>query len=331
MHNLFQVKKKKGWSIINAYDSFKKLSALEIREKIIPYHYRPFDKKFIIYDENLIWSRSYPTMQHMLHDNIGLCFIRQFSGEGQYSHVFVSREIVDNRTFFSSKGVIQQAPLYLYKTESKPKKSQTMMLFEPATQYDSTGRMPNISQDIIEKLERAYKKKFTSKDLTPEDILHYSYAVLYSNIYRKKYVEFLKIDFPRIPFTIDYKLFIRVVTLGKSLAELHLEPTKIKTIVVQFSGTGESVIEKPIFSEKEKCVYINGTKYFKGISKEMWEYNIGGYQVLKRYLDWRKGEKLDSFQYYCQVASVIQQTTKIQREIDEVFEKIESKVVELKK
>jgi predicted helicase len=60
------------------------------------------------------------------------------------------------------------------------------------------------------------------KELSPEEIFYYIYGVLYSNIYRQKYEEFLQIDFPRIPFTSDYQLFQETSQLGKQLVELHL-------------------------------------------------------------------------------------------------------------
>lgn len=327
LHILFQVKKKKGWSIINAYDSLKQLSSSEIMEKIIPYHYRPFDKRYIIYDETLIWSRSYPTMQHMLHDNIGLCFIRQFSGEGQYSHVLVSKEIVDNRTFFSSKGIIQQAPLYLYKTKSK-RKSQTMMLFEPEAAYDNKGRIPNISLAVIEKLEKAYKKKFGSKDLTPEHILHYCYAILYSNIYREKYVEFLKIDFPRIPFTGEYKLFIELAKVGEELTELHLLKHKaLNKPVAKYKGKGDDQVKKPKYDEEKHIVFINEKNYFEGITPEVWNYYVGGYQVMEKYLKDRKGRAMDDPGHYCKIATSLSLTIELQLIADNLYKKIEKKVI----
>ena len=266
-------------------------------------------------------------MQHMLHDNIGLCFIRQFSGEGQYSHVLVSKEIVDNRTFFSSKGIIQQAPLYLYKTKSK-RKSQTMMLFEPETAYDNKGRIPNISLAVIEKLEKAYKKKFGSKDLTPEHILHYCYAILYSNICREKYVEFLKIDFPRIPFTGEYKLFIELAKVGEELTELHLlEHKALNKPVAKYKGKGDDQVKKPKYDEEKHIVFINEKNYFEGITPEVWNYYVGGYQVMEKYLKDRKGRAMDDPGHYCKIATSLSLTIELQLIADNLYKKIEKKVI----
>ena len=85
------------------------------------------------------------------------------------------------------------------------------MLFEPEAVYDSKDRIPNIDKDVYEKLNKTFKKK-----LTPEEILYYIYAIFYSNIYREKYAEFLKIDFPRVPFTADYKVFSKMADFGNN-------------------------------------------------------------------------------------------------------------------
>ena len=117
-----------------------------------------------------------------------------------------------------------------------------MMLFEPEAEYGSEGKKPNITSKVFEQLEKAYKKK-----PTPEQILHYCYAVLYSNIYREKYAEFLKIDFPRVPFTSDYNLFLQMAELGEELGQLHLLESKaLDKPVAKFRGNGDSMIEKPV-------------------------------------------------------------------------------------
>jgi predicted helicase len=257
-----------------------------------------------------------------------LCFMRQYSGDDPYSHALVSEEMVDNRTFFSSKGIIQQAPLYLYDTDQKKKgiSFQTMMLFEPKVEYGkSKGKRANIAQEVFEQLKNAY-----GKVPTPEQILGYCYAVLYSNTYREKYAEFLKIDFPRIPFTKNYELFKEMSGLGNELIELHLLKHKsLNNPIVKYRGKGtDDTIERPVYDEEKETVHINEHRYFENVSPEVWNYQIGGYKVLDHYLKDRKGRQMDDAGHYCKMGTSIAKTIDVQKEIDKLFPKVEKRVIE---
>ena len=170
---------------------------------------------------------------------------------------------------------------------------------------------------MVKSLTEAY-----GKEPTPEEIFYYVYGILYSNTYRKKYAEFLKIDFPRIPFTKDRSLFLKIGELGKQLVDLHLlkfpEPEKP---VARFQGEGDGKVEKPVYKEKEKRVYINGTQYFEGIEKEVWTYQVGGYQVMDKWLKDRKGALLShkDIVHYCKIASSLQKTIELQSSLDALY------------
>ena len=209
--------------------------------------------------------------------------------------------------------------------EEKKKKNalQSMMLFEPEVEYDKKGRTANIAPKVFEQLENAYKKK-----PTPEQILYYCYGILYSNGYREKYAEFLKIDFPRIPFTADYKLFLQMARLGEELSELHLMKHKsLNRPVAKYKGSGEDLIEKPNYDIESKTVFINKTKYFEGIESEVWNYHIGGYQVLEKYLKDRKGRQMEDPATYCKIAMAIAETIRIQQQLNPFFSKIETSCI----
>ncbi|GEM_PF-1613659 len=165
-------------------------------------------------------------------------------------------------------------------------------------------------------------------NITPEEIFYYIYAVLYSNIYRTKYAEFLKIDFPRVPFTKDYDLFSKMGGYGKRLVDLHLlKSGELDPPVAKFQGKGENKIEKLRYVEKENRVYINQNQYFEGIPKEVWEYQIGGYQVCDKWLKDRKGRPLDDIRTYCRIATAIQKTIEIQKAIDIIYPEAERETV----
>jgi predicted helicase len=288
---------------------------------ILPILYRPFDKRHIYYSKWVVERPIYDTMKHIvkIKGNLGLCFMRQYSGNTAYNHAMISDCMVDNRAFFSSKGVIQIAPLYVLPNNGNGGNGD---LFN-APKYDPE---PNIAKNIYETLKEHYSSR-----LKPEQILSYIYAILYSNTYREKYAEFLKIDFPRIPFTSDYSLFQQLAKLGNELTELHLlKHSSLNKPISKFKGKGDNdSIVKPIYSEEEERVYINDDKYFDNITPEIWNYQIGGYQIAKQLLKWRVKKSLDSnsISHYCKIMTVIKITIEMQKEIDAIYYKAEKRVL----
>jgi predicted helicase len=199
------------------------------------------------------------------------------------------------------------------------------MLFEPETEYGNSNKEPNIDKKIYQTLNQNY-----GHELTPEEILYYIYAVFYSNIYREKYAEFLKIDFPRVPFTTDYKVFSKMAALGNELVDLHLmKSSRLNTLVSKFQGEGENdVIEEIIFRPEESRIYINSEKYFDNVAPQVWDYQVGGYRVLQKYLKDRKGRKMDDFVHYSQIITALNYTIEIQQEIDTFYSEAEKEVIE---
>jgi predicted helicase len=314
LHDFFQINRKKGWDIRKAWKMLQSIPDSELKKYILPIAYRPFCNRYIFWHDSIVWRTVKRIMQHMVEDNIGICFVRQYSGNTTYSHFIVSEYMVDNRAFFSSKGIIQLAPLYLY-----PDK-KNINLFN----HNQTEKIPNITPLIFEKLSECYKQK-----PTPEEILYYIYGLFYSNIYRETYAEFLKIDFPRIPFTSDYDLFMEIGKLGKELTALHLlKSSKLDSPIAKYQGSGDNDrIEKVIYEEDEQRIYINKEKYFEVISPKVWNYNIGGYQVLHKYLKDRKDRMIDDAPRYCRIVTALYKTIEIQKQIDKLYPEIEKNLI----
>src|SRR3989339_417210 len=286
---------------------------------ITPYSYRPFDNRFICYRPELIDRDRYDVMQHFLKDNLGLIFPRKVD---IFCHGFVTKNVTDvsagGRISGSETNV---APLYLYPEKSASEKHSSvrnLMLFEP--QIDYGERKPNISPGLIEQLTRHFKKT-----PSPEQIFFYIYAVLYSNTYRTKYAEFLKIDFPRIPFTKDYKLFGKMAEYGERLVDLHLlRSPELDPPIARFQGKGDNRVEKLRYEDAR--LFINKDQYFEGIEPEVFEYQIGGYQVCEKWLKDRKDRKLslDDIKHYCNIVTAIKNTIEIQNKIDNIYQKVEN-------
>ena len=310
----FKLKDTRGWKLTEAR---KELARDEDWDtyftKIL---YRPFDLRHIYYTQEIIdWPRP-EVMRHMMQENLGLVTVRQVA-EGLFNHVFVGNAIIESRVTLSNKGIAYLFPLYLYPdTDKKDLFRQTK---EPET------REPNISPELFAALSEVYKK-----ELTPEEILYYIYAILYSNTYRTKYAEFLKIDFPRIPFTKHCELFGKMAEYGKRLVDLHLlKSPELDPPVAKFQGKGDEKVEKLRYNENEGRVYLNKIQYFEGITEEVYEYQIGGYQVCCKWLKDRKGRRLslDDIKHYCKIATSLQKTIEIQKALDDIYPEVEKETV----
>jgi len=294
------------------------------KNKILPILYRPFDIRYTYYTGKSRGFHCRPRpgiMSNMIQDNLGLCVGRagQVVGlEKPWNIVFCSNFIEDFNLFYRGGSV--NLPLYTYPHTNKKD------LFRHAKEIGK--RLPNIQPEFFATLSEVYKK-----ELSPEEIFQYIYAILYSIVYRTKYAEFLKIDFPRIPFTKNYSLFIKMAKCGEKLVDIHLLKSKeLDPPVAKFQGKGDNKVEKLRYNEKQKCVYFNKSQYFEGITEEIWQYQIGGYQVCSKWLKDRKGRvlSLGDIKHYCKVVTALKSTIEIQKEIDELYPKIEERIIEYK-
>lgn len=319
LHEYFKINKKKGWSIRKAWNSLQSISDSELEKYVLKVLYRPFDVKWIFYHDSVVWRTVKRVMQHMMQENLGLLTCRQQSKVGFY-HALVCENIVESCAVSNKTREIGYLfPLYLYKSVDKNH------LFDENKETPSE-KTPNISPELFEKFYQSY-----GKSPSPEEIFYYIYGVLYSNVYRAKYAEFLKMDFPRVPFTSDYEVFKEVSKLGESLVYLHpLKAPDLDSPISKYQGKGLNLVEKVIYGEPEKRIYINKDNYFDNIDKEVFEYQIGGYRVLSKWLKDRKGRylSLEEITTYSRIATALRRTIETQQQIDEIYPEIEKSSVE---
>ena len=252
-----------------------------------PYAYRPFDTRFINYDLSKVVRHRYSVMQHMLKANIALCTSRQQSTTA-FQHALVVNGLCDMCTVsLQTRETTYCFPLYIYTNDDKT---------------------PNLNPQIVRKIESKVGQT------TPESIFDYIYGVLHSPSYREKYREFLKIDFPRIPYPENKDKFEHYRKYGDQLRKLHLM-TDIPPSSVTFPIGGNCVVDKPVYDNGR--VYINKTQYFDNIPKSAWEFYIGGYQPAQKYLKDRKGRALsvDEVEHYEKIITVLLETDRIMQEI----------------
>ncbi len=326
------------------YDRAKKeLADGSYRNRIRQILYRPFDIRYTVFDRNVAVHRRERVMNQMLAgENLGLMFMRQVALQDAYTHFGVARTLVDNRAFYSNKGIMSFSPLYIY----------------PSAQEISSGlyspdeRRPNLEPRFTQHMERHLDLYFIPdgngdlhETFGPEDVFHYIYAIFHSPSYRRRYDQFLRADFPRVPNIDDVELFRALVGLGRQLTGLHLmDSSTLDNSEISFPVPGDNVIEKgyPKYfppgdsvsgqevSLEQGRVYISKDdsksgkrgQYFVGISPKMWEFRIGGYQPMKKWLKDRKGRVLffDDLNHYQRMGFALAETGRLMEEIDAAIE-----------
>jgi predicted helicase len=291
-------------------------------QKIQKVTYRPFDNRYVYYDTKLVERSREKVMQHMLnHNNLAIVINKPAQGGPDfYTDVFVTNTIIDQSTFSAMKRSAFICPLYIYSETT----AQTSLLNEIV-------RTPNLNMEIVNKMAADLGMCFSpekpdyntqtveTNQLYPIDILDYIYAVLHSPSYREKYKEFLKIDFPRVPYPKSQRQFIDLVDLGSQLREIHLlESPVVEKRITQFNIDGSNVVGKPTY--KDGNVYINELQYFANVPEVAWNFYIGGYQPAQKWLKDRKDRELsyEDILHYQKVIVALKETDRIMKLIDEV-------------
>ena len=280
-----------------------------------PFLYRPFDTRFTYYtgeSRGFICMPRPKVMRHMMAGpNLGLISSRQQSQVGiEWSLCGVTRLIIESCAISNKTREINYLfPLYVYPKEFR--------------------REPNINQDFIKALSTSIGLDFIpggagnlETTFGPEDVFHYIYAILHSPEYRRRYADFLKSDFPRIPLTNDRKLFTKLAALGKQLAALHLMETEGENPPA-FPVVGSNRMEKVRYTPPNNGlpgrVWINRDQYFEGVAPETWTFAIGGYRPAEKWLKDRKDRVLsfDDITHYRAICATLAETPGIMTQIDE--------------
>ncbi len=277
-------------------------------DSILPITYRPFDTKYIYFDNRIIWRPRSKVMQHLLYDdNIGLVTSRQCVSDWRY--ILCTKNICEfNLTGTAGRfGSGYVFPLYVYDSD--------------------TLRHPNLKLEIVNKiaanigLEFETEKSGDRDKFAPIDILDYIYAILHSPAYREKYKEFLKTDFPRVPYPTSADEFRRLVGIGSELRRIHLmEHSGLDNFLTQYPVAGNNVVEKirwEALAEEIGRVWINDEQYFDNMPLTAWEFYIGGYQPAQKWLKDRSGQVLgyDDIRHYQRIIKALSMTDELMKTI----------------
>lgn len=296
-----------------SYKITQKIRGLKYNSKYIsPIQYRPFDYRFTYYDPKIISRPAQKVMPSILKGSIALLSCRQQS-TFDFQHILVTNIISEVCTVsLQTKETTYVFPLYTYLDSS-----------EQITIDNNNSRFPNLNFEIVNKIAENLKLKFTFEKIenintfAPIDIFDYIYAILHSPSFREKYKEFLKIDFPRIPYPENKETFWHLVKLGGALRTIHLlENPIVEKYITSYPISGSNIVEKPEF--KGAKVFINKEQYFDNVPEVAWNFYIGGYQPAQKWLKYRKGKDLsvEDIFHYQKIIVALTETDRIMKEID---------------
>ena len=254
--------------------------------------YRPFDVRNIVYTPIMIEREREEIFGHVFdHQNLCLSFNRKIDEQRLFSDVFVF-ENASQLHALSIKESNYIAPLYLFDSD------------------DQTRRV-NFDPKLYKRLQ-ALASHPTHGIPDEVQVFDYIYGVLHCPAYRATYAEFLKIDFPRIPWPATPDEFWEISAKGQTLRKLHLmDPATIGPTPYPFKGEGNAVVEKPEFRDGK--VWINPTQYFDAAPEVSWGFYIGGYQPAQKWLKDRKTRALtfDDVKHYQRILKILSETARI--------------------
>ncbi len=263
--------------------------------RIVPCDYRPFDRRFCMLDKTMTDRPRWHLLQNALMvDNFGLNFMRQTKSPF-WCHGMVSK-FPTPAVFVEIKDGSRFAPLYVQESVDRSRR----------VNFDRKlyGRLRNMARHP----ERGVPDEVA--------VFDYIYAVLHCPAYRETYVEFLKIDFPRVPWPSGPDRFWDLSDKGAALRNLHLmDPAAIGPTPYPFKGDGDGVVNGPRF--KDGRVWINDTQYFDDAPEVSWEFHVGGYRPARNWLKDRKGRALtfDDMKHYQRILKVLSETDRIMKTI----------------
>ncbi len=308
----------KDWKIDLAQKDLKKSEISQTN--ITPILYRPFDKRYTYYTGKSRGFHCRPrdgVMQHFISsENMGLVTTRQVTSLN-FCHVNVSDSLIELKATSHDRNTYL-FPLYLYPDT-------------PGEKQLGIGRRPNLAPEFLQDFSKRLKMKFITdskgdkkQTFGPEDIFNYIYAVFHSPAYRSRYSEFLKIDFPRIPLTSNPELFFQLIKIGDRLVNLHLmkiTAPEISTYPEVGNNRVENISYTPSQDQTSGKVWINKTQYFAGVPLEVWNFNIGGYQVCQKWLKDRKNRELNyqDITHYQNIIAAIWETISLMKKVDEII------------
>ena len=275
-------------------------------QRIVPLMFTPFDNRFVFYRKDIVDVHSDDVSRQILSGkNLNLIVVRQVSGR-PFTHVFVTRSLANQRSFYSTLGATFQVPVMHIEDRANElafEGDETNFIFNQARRL--------IPQELLVNTENLLR------------LFYFIYAQMFSREYRDLFKDELQRDYPRVFKAINFSLFNSISDLGKRLAKIHCgdeNPTEDPSL--NFVGSFNKAVERPSFIDGTIWLDKDQTMGFSGVPVSVWNLEVGGYQVCEKWLKDRKNRKLsksDRDQFICVLATLLE-TLKIQDSIDSVIQ-----------
>lgn len=284
--------------------------------------YRPFDIRAYYHHQDVVELPRNEVMRHIINrENISLITSSRIEISRDYDQIFCADFVVQNHTL-CLKEVNYHFPLYLYAVGE-------------ATPLEYHSEITNLTQERRANFSSEFLQALTVKlgyTPTPEAIFYYIYAVFHSPTYRRRYAEFLKIDFPRVPLTASPERFQQLATYGEALVALHLlKSPQVDEFITQYTGNPDPVVDaghpkfllpspsgKGAGGEGGQVILNKKGDRFTGVPENVWNFYVGGYQVCHKWLKDRKGRTLspEDIAHYQRIVVALQTTIQLMQQID---------------
>lgn len=266
-------------------------------DKIVPFHFHPFDFRYLYFEPKIIERARKSNTENLKNGNVGIVLSR-VNVRQNYNSVIATKFYPYYKLAESSRGSYL-VPLYIYDKQNCKNNGSPCI-------------------NIKDAFMGLVQEKYANSNITGQEVFGYIYAVLFSNKYRSAFRNELKEGLPKIPLVNDAQSFKVLSKLGNNLLQIHcLEFDSSEE--VKFNVSGGGIIDNPYFDERTEKVFINHSQCFEGISLPVWEFNIGGYQLLKKWLTERNGFVLttEDIKHFIKMAQAIIETLKLVDKIDE--------------
>ena len=274
-------------------------------QRIVPLMFTPFDNRFVFYRKDIVDVHSDDVSKQILSGrNLNLVVVRQVSGRS-FSHVFVTRNLANQRSFYSTRGSTYQVPI--------------MNIDDGANELLFEGNETNF---VIDQARRLIPQELPINTNNLLRLFYFIYGQMFSSEYRNIFKDELQRDYPRVFCGINLSMFDLISALGQRLVNIHCgdeEPSEDPSL--NFFGSINTVVERPSFSDRTIWLDRDQTIGFSGVDISVWNLEIGGYKVCEKWLKDRKNRKLSKSERntFARVLSTLSETLKIQDGIDSVI------------
>lgn len=270
----------RGWQLSAAR---KRMAAdPDWQRHVRPCLYRPFDRRWIYWVDWMVdWPRTEVNRHLVAIDNLALIARRQMLPTQPCNFFWVSRAIpIDGVIRSDNRGSESAFPLFLQAGPAGSQRSVKANFSDPFVASVAQTTRLEWRDELTVSSEMAFG---------PLDLFHAIYAQFHSGEYRRRYADWLRIDFPRVfvPRTAD--LFRQLSRLGASLVAAHTAAETGGCDAPRSHATPGKAIAAGYPEFVADRIRLDDRTAVENVSRDVWEFSAGGHQVCRKWWRDRRG------------------------------------------